>query len=59
MFFFSENGANGHIESPEMNGDATESAKKKKKKKKNKEAAADEWVKWMVPWIMFFECYLK
>ena len=36
---FSENGANGHAESPEMNGDATESAKKKKKKKKNKEAA--------------------
>merc|ERR1711963_1243578 len=31
----SENGANGHAESPEMNGDATESAKKKKKKKKN------------------------
>ena len=54
--FFSENGANGHAESPEMNGDATESAKKKKKKKKNKEAA-DEWVK-MKEWIMF-ECFLK
>ena len=54
--FFSENGANGHTESPEMNGDATESAKKKKKKKKNKEAA-DEWVK-MKEWIMF-ECFLK
>lgn len=34
-----DNGANGHTESPEMNGDATESAKKKKKKKKNKESA--------------------
>jgi len=37
----SENGSNGHSESPVMNGDnngATESAKKKKKKKKNKES---------------------
>ena len=40
IFFFSENGSNGHSESPVMNGDsgATESAKKKKKKKKNKES---------------------
>merc|ERR1719468_1226217 len=35
------NGANGHSESPEVNGDATESAKKKKKKKKNKEQDVD------------------